>query len=89
MLDFTPYIHMYIDKKGRKVAFQKSEFDADTISFYKKAKTDSHVFVRISDKAKAELLWELIGKKGSEKGIRIYGDFIKNENLIGFDLSSI
>ena len=34
-LNYSPYVHMYIDKKAKKVAFQEAENDEDAIAFYK------------------------------------------------------
>ena len=33
-LHFSPYVHMYIDKKARKVAFQEANNDGDAIPFF-------------------------------------------------------
>ncbi|MDO4939445.1 MAG: hypothetical protein Q4E54_05720 [Lachnospiraceae bacterium] len=87
LLKYTPYVHMYIDKKGKKVAFQATEYDENTIAFYNEPKEGRPVYVRISDKNKAKLLLDLAGEKGTEKGIRFYGEYIADENVIGFDLS--
>lgn len=87
LLDYSPYVHMYIDRKARKVAFQEAENDGDAIPFFKEPKEGRPVFVRISDKKKTKMMLDLAGVEGSEKGIRFYGEFIENEKLIGFDLS--
>ena len=87
LLNYSPYVHMYIDRKARKVAFQEAENDGDAIAFFKEPKDGRPVFVRISDKKKTKMMLDLAGVEGSEKGIRFYGEFIENEKLIGFDLS--
>jgi len=87
LLNYSPYVHMYIDRKARKVAFQEAENDGDAIPFFKEPKEGRPVFVRISDKKKTKMMLDLAGVEGSEKGIRFYGEFIENEKLIGFDLS--
>ena len=87
LLNYSPYVHMYIDRKARKVAFQETENDGDAIPFFKEPKEGRPVFVRISDKKKTKMMLDLAGVEGSEKGIRFYGEFIENEKLIGFDLS--
>lgn len=86
-LNYSPYVHMYIDKKAKKAAFQEAENDEDAVPFYKEPKEGRPVFVRISDKKKTRMLLDLAGVEGSEKGIRFYGEFIEEEKLIGFDLS--
>ena len=87
LLNYSPYVHMYIDRKARKVAFQEAENDGDAIPFFKEPKEGRPVFVRISDKKKTKMMLDLARVGGSEKGIRFYGEFIENEKLIGFDLS--
>ena len=87
LLKYTAYVHMYIDRKGKKAAFKATDCDENAIAFYKKPKEGYPVFVRISDISKTKLLLDLAGEKGSEKGIRFYGEYIADENLIGFDLS--
>lgn len=86
-LHFSPYVHMYIDQKGRKVAFQESENDEDAIAFYKEPKEGRPVLVRISDKKKTKMMLDVAGVEGSEKGIRFYGELIEDEKAIGFDLA--
>lgn len=86
-LNYSAYVHMFIDKAGKKVAFQESEYDEDAIPFYKEPAEGRSVLVRIADKKKTKLMLDLSGVKGSEKGIRIYGEFISEEHLIGFDLT--
>ncbi len=87
-LNYSPYVHMYIDKKAKKVAFQEANNDGDAIPFYKEPKEGRPVFVRISDKKKTKMMLDLAGVEGSDKGIRFYGEFIEEEKLIGFDLSN-
>lgn len=86
-LNYAPYVHMYLDKKGCKAAFQEAENDDDAIPFYREPKEGRPVLVRISDKKKTKMMLDLAGVEGSEKGIRFYGEFIEEEKLIGFDLS--
>lgn len=86
-LNYSPYVHMYIDKKAKKVAFQEAENDEDAIAFYKEPKEGRPVLVRISDKKKTKMMLDIAGVEGSEKGIRFYGDYIEDEKVIGFDLS--
>lgn len=86
-LNYSPYVHMYIDAKGRRVAFQETESDESAIPFYREPKEGRSVLVRISDKKKTKMLLELAGVEGSEKGIRFYGECVPEEKLIGFDLT--
>ena len=86
-LHFSPYVLMYIDQKGRKVAFQESENDEDAIPFYKEPKAGRPVLVRISDKKKTKMILDIAGVEGSEKGIRFYGEYVEAEKVIGFDLA--
>ena len=86
-LHFSPYVHMFIDRNGQKVAFQEAENDEDAIAFYKEPKEGRPVLVRISDKQKTKMMLDIAGVEGSEKGIRFYGDYIEDEKVIGFDLS--
>lgn len=89
MLEYTPFIHMYIDRPGKRVAFKVTEYDEDAIPFYKEPKKGRPVFVRISDKNKTKMILDLMDEQGSEKGIRIYGTYYAEEKIIGFDLSNI
>lgn len=86
-LNYSPYVHMYIDPKGRRVAFQEAEQDESAIPFYKEPKEGRSVLVRISDKKKTKLLLDIAKVDGSDKGIRFYGECVPEEKLIGFDLA--
>ena len=86
-LNFTAYVHMFIDEAAKKVAFQESQKDEDAILFYKQPKKGRPVFVRISDKKKTQMMLDLAGVEASEKGVRFYGEVVAEERLIGFDLS--
>ena len=87
-LNFTPYVHMFIDRVGKRVAFQESGDDENAVSFYKDPKQGRPVLVRISDVKKVRMLLELAGTEATEKGYRFYGEFVPDEKLIGFDLSN-
>lgn len=86
-LGFPAFVLMYVNRKERKVAFRASENTPDSIAFYKKPKEGLPVLVRISDKKKASMLAEIAGVEASDKGIRFYGEFFRDEKIICFDLS--
>ena len=85
-LKFTPYVHMYLDRKGRRVAFTKSENDSAAIQFFQPPKEGRSVLVRISDKEKANMVMKIAQIQDCGKGIRYYGEWIPDEELLVFDL---
>lgn len=89
LLHFSAYVHMYIDKKNKIVAFQETENDDDAIAFYRDPKEGRSVFIRISDTKKAQLILNLAETNPTENGLRIYGKHIEEEKLIAFKLSDI
>lgn len=88
LLQFSPFVYMYIDREGRRVAFQETLEDDAAIPFYREPKAGRPVLVRIADKKKTKILLDLAGVEGSEKGIRFYGEFMEKDRLICFDLSN-
>lgn len=86
-LHCTEYVCMYINEKDCRVAFQESDDDTDGIPFYREPKEGRPVFVRISDKKKAQLIMTVAGISECGKGVRFYGKVIPEEKLIDFDLA--
>ena len=76
------YVHMYFDKAGKQVAFQACEKDAAAIPFYKEPKEGRPVFVRMTDKKKAELLMEIANERANAAGNKYYGKYYDSEKVV-------
>lgn len=85
-LNYAGHIHMYIDKNNNQVAFQPCEQDDSSIVFYKQPAPGKQLLVRITSTSKAKMLMELAGITDCGKGIRYYGDYYEEENILVFTL---
>ena len=85
-LDYAEFVHMYIDKKSRRVAFQASEDDEDSFIFYREPKPGRSMLVRLTTKGVASRVKELAGIESCENGLRYYGEYVEEEKLLIFDM---
>ena len=85
-LNNSAYVHMYLDKKGRRVAFTPCDNDEAAVPFYQAPKEGRSVLVRISDKEKAVMVMELARIQDCGNGLRFYGQWIPEESILLFDL---
>ena len=88
LMEYTGYVHMYIDRKKKVVAFEQCEKDATSIPFYKKPAAGKQILVRISNTERASLIKELAGIKDCGKGIRIHGEYLPENKTILFHLKN-
>ena len=86
-LNYPEYVHMYIDHKGRRVAFKACEDDDAAFVFYRKPKEGRSMLVRISGKGYANKVIDLAGVEVGKKGLRYYGQFVEDEGILVFDMS--
>ena len=89
MLEYSPYIHMYTDKKKHIAAFVPCEKDSSSIPFYKEPKEGKQLLVRISGKERIKTLMDTAGINDCGRGLRFYGYFIDDEKtlVINMDVS--
>lgn len=87
-LNYAKYVHMYVDEKGKRVAFVPCADEDNAIAFYRKPKEGRQLLVRLSDVKKAKMLMNLAGIDDCGKGLRFYGEFYKEEMtlVISMDL---
>ena len=88
-LEYTEYVHMYIDETHKKVAFQVAQLDSRSMVFYQKPQPGKNMLVRISNKDIAFKLAALAGIQVDKRGIRCFGEYIEEEKLIMFDLTNL
>lgn len=86
-LHYAEFVHMYVDEKGKRAAFVPCGDEENAIRFYKKPAEGRQMLVRISDVKKARLLMRIAGINDCGKGIRIYGNYIKEENTLLIPMS--
>ena len=86
-LEYTGFVHMYVDEAGRRAAFQACEDDEKAFIFYQKPKPGRSMLVRLSGKKFSGKLMELAGIEKCDGGIRFYGEFVEEEKLLIFDMS--
>lgn len=82
LLEYSPYIHMYTDKKKKVAAFVPCEKDSSAIPFYKEPKAGKQILVRIAGRDRIRTLMETAGITECGKGIRFYGYFIDDEKTL-------
>ena len=85
-LHYTPYVHMYINQKARKAAFQECEKDDDAIPFFKEPKEGRPVFVLyvlkdIPDPLHLMKVWNDLAMQNGLSGIHFISYTDKNEEL--------
>lgn len=85
-LNYAEYVHMYIDRDNHQVAFQPCEQDASSIVFYEQPAPGKQLIVRITSTSKAKMLMELAEITDCGKGIRYYGEYYQEENVLVFTL---
>ena len=88
-LGYAEYVHMYIGTNNRQVAFQPCKKDESALTFFVKPEKGKQLLVRITGKAKVQMIMELAGIKDCGKGIRLYGTYHKEENLLIISLKSL
>lgn len=89
MMEYAEYVHLYLDKANRKIAFQVCKKDRLAIPFYKEPEEGKQMLVRLNGKERVAAIMEIAGIKDCGKGIRIYGDFLPDDKAIVFDLNNI
>lgn len=86
VLEYAEYVHMFLDKKGCRVAFQPCEQDSAAMRFFTQPEEGKQAFVRIANKKRAEAIMGLAGLENCGKGIRFYGKYYGDESLLVFEL---
>lgn len=84
------YLHMYVDRKNKKVAFKPCTQDNAAITFCVKTPTGLRR-ASIFSRSKVSLLREMAGLQNSEdnKGIRFPAEYIEKEETLLVDLSNL
>lgn len=86
-LDYAEYVHMFLDRQNRRVAFQPCNKDDSALTFCVQPKKGMQLLVRITGKAKAKMLMDIAQIDDCGNGIRYYGTYHKEENLLIISLS--
>lgn len=85
-LGFPPYVKIYIDEKGKRVAFQACEkMGRGSFPFVKKSKNGKTLRTVIARKAPTAKLRSMAGLKPGDGNFRFYGE--KEEEFILIDLA--
>ena len=87
-LDYAEYVHIFFDKNNIKMAITPCEKDDEARIFVKNKNSPRAGFVRWNDKNLLKYVTELANLKFDEKGIRIKGEYVKNENVLIYDLNN-
>jgi len=88
-LDFSPYIRVLIDEKGKRAAFQVTDAEDELgYRFFVKPKEGRSIQVKISETALASALFNLTDlKPEGNEGFRFYGEFLEEEKAVLFDMT--
>ncbi|MBQ9009238.1 MAG: hypothetical protein IJ088_07925 [Clostridia bacterium] len=89
MLGYAEYVHLFLDKANKKIAFQACKKDKLSIPFYKEPEEGKQMLVRLNGKERVTAIMEIAGIRDCGKGIRIYGDFLPEDKAMVFDLNEI
>ena len=87
MLEFSPYVTMYLDRKKHIAAFVPSKKDEFAIPFYKEPKKGKQRLVRLSGKDRVKTLMDVAGITDCGKGKRFYGYYIEDEKTLVVDMA--
>jgi hypothetical protein len=86
MLEFSPYVHMYTDKKRCIAAFVPCEAGETAIPFFKD-REGKQMLVRVSGKDRIRALMDAGGITDLGKGLRFYGYFIEEEKTLVINMT--
>ena len=86
LLEYSKFVHMYIDRVNKKVAFKTCDEDSAAIRFYNQTGNEKQWLVRISGKDKINTLMQLAGITDCGKGIRFYGYYDEANKALIFNL---
>ncbi len=85
-MKYPEFVHMFVDKKSRRVAFVPCGNDEAAIPFYKEPKEGMSILVRISGRKRALILMEIAQINNCSKGLRFYGEYVADENTLVIDM---
>lgn len=83
----TPeYVHVYLNEEEKKMLVVPCEKDKDAFRFYKLTIDGKLTFVRWTNRNLINAVIGMIEKKETHTGVRVYGEYLKAENYLIFDL---
>ena len=90
LLDSASFVHAFFDQENALFAVQACEKDSNAFPFVKHEKMapGKQVLVRWGSKEILVPLKNLLNKKIPPQGLRIYGEYDEDENLIIFDINN-
>ena len=86
LLNYSEFVHMFVDEKNKKVAFKACPKEKGAIQFYAKRDESKQILVRLAGKEKINLLMRLASIEDCGKGIRYYGYYDQNNEALIFDM---
>lgn len=86
LLGKPEFVHAFIDTKNSRYAIQPCSKEQLALQFYVEPKPGKQAIVRWANKDRISDLTEIVDIKKYPKGVRIYGDYIREENVIIYDL---
>ncbi len=87
LLGRPKYVHAFIDPQKGKYAIQPCNKEALAFPFYTEPKPGKQILVRWANKERISDLGEIIDIKKYPKGVRIYGEYNREENVIIYDIN--
>lgn len=85
-LNYAEYVHLLIDRKGMAIAIQACNPDTDAFRFFIPPEEGKQVLIRWADKKMVNMLCEIGNIVIPEKGVRIQGKYLPDDNAVIFDL---
>lgn len=87
-MNYAEYVHLLVNRKDGAVAIQACNPDADALHFFTQPKEGKQALVRWADKKLVNMFSEVGGIVIPEKGVRIPGKYLADDNAILFDLKN-
>lgn len=89
MLDYSPYVHISINKGKKELLVEACEQDRFSVTFVKEVPKGRQIMVRWANRDLLDPIRELVGVPKNAEPVRIWGEFFPEHRAIKFDLTDI
>ena len=89
MLDYSPYVHISINKEKKELLVEACEQDRFSVTFVKEVPKGRQIMVRWANRDLLDPIRELVGVPKNAEPVRIWGEFFPEHRAIKFDLTDI
>ena len=83
MLDYSPYVHISINKGKKELLVEACEQDRFSVTFVKEVPKGRQIMVRWANRDLLDPIRELVGVPKNAEPVRIWGEFCPESPLPG------